>query len=393
MKEDSGAASYADIKKEGNQVMNAVVIIPVYQPETCLKKLVVDLWNKGNQVILVDDGSDKDKQEEFSQLSEYAIVLHHKQNRGKGAAIKTALKYIQENLWDYDIIGVMDGDGQHQVTDMERLILKARSCGRSLILGMRQISEKMPPRSRFGNTITSSIFQFMTGTVVSDTQSGLRAFSREMNREFYEVSGERYEYETNVLLYCAKHEIPIVEVPIETIYQDKANRTSHFRILQDSFRIYKELLKEKVPWRFSKFTGISLSSFLLDYVMFALLMIFLPHTTAMVLAGNIVARLISAYYNYSMNCKYVFHRKKTFYTGLFYFALAGFILVINNLILEGFIFVLHLPIHPAKFLTECMLFLISWFVQNKVIFGQKKFFALRTAKEVKNGIMAAHWTK
>ncbi|EDS05504.1 hypothetical protein CLOSCI_03393 [[Clostridium] scindens ATCC 35704] len=65
------------------------------------------------------------------------------------------------------------------------------------------------------------------------------------------------------------------------------------------------------------------------------------------------------------------------------FLLAGSILIMNNLILEEFIFVLHLPIHPAKFLTECILFLISWFVQNKVIFGQKKMFTFRTAKEVK----------
>ena len=141
-------------------------------------------------------------------------------------------------------MGIMDGDGQHQVQDMEKLILKARSCGKSLILGTRQISEKMPLRSRFGNTITRNIFRLMTGTAVSDTQSGLRAFSSEMNREFCEVSGERYEYETEVLLYCAKQKIPIVEVPIETIYRDKENSTSHFRVIRDSFRIYKEFIKE-----------------------------------------------------------------------------------------------------------------------------------------------------
>ncbi|WP_270284627.1 glycosyltransferase family 2 protein [[Clostridium] scindens] len=221
-----------------------VFAFPKLVQEASGKVSICDVKKEGNQVVLVDDGSGEDKQQEFWKLSEYAIVLHHEQNRGKGAAIKTALKFIQESLWDYDVVGIMDGDGQHQVQDMEKLILKARSCGKSLILGTRQISEKMPLRSRFGNTITRNIFRLMTGTAVSDTQSGLRAFSSELNREFCEVSGERYEYETEVLLYCVKQKIPIVEVPIETIYRDKENSTSHFRVIRDSFRIYKEFIKE-----------------------------------------------------------------------------------------------------------------------------------------------------
>ena len=72
------------------------------------KVSICDVKKEGNQVVLVDDGSGEDKQQEFWKLSEYAIVLHHEQNRGKGTAIKTALKFIQESLWDYDVVGIMD---------------------------------------------------------------------------------------------------------------------------------------------------------------------------------------------------------------------------------------------------------------------------------------------
>lgn len=82
------------------------------------------------------------------------------------------------------------------------------------------------------------------------------------------MEGERYEYEMNVLLFLAKEGIDIDEVPINTIYQDRENSTSHFRAVWDSIRIYKDLLK---------FTLSSFSSFVLDYLLFAFLC-FVCHT-------------------------------------------------------------------------------------------------------------------
>lgn len=123
--------------------MDAIIIIPVYEPEPALKQVVDELWRAQNKVIIVDDGSSEESQPVFWELAENAVVLHHEENRGKGAAIKTALDYVKDHLREYDVIGIMDGDGQHLPGDMERLILKARQYREALILGVRHIGKRM----------------------------------------------------------------------------------------------------------------------------------------------------------------------------------------------------------------------------------------------------------
>ena len=148
----------------------------------------------------------------------------------------------------------MDADGQHLPDDMEKLLMKAAAEPMALIVGSRTIDRNVPWKSRMGNLITRRIFRMKTGVEVSDTQTGLRAFSTRLLDFMLDIEGERYEYEMNVLVTCAKANIPIIEVPIETIYHDQGNSCSHFRKVRDSVRIYRQLLK---------FSFVSFSSFLL----------------------------------------------------------------------------------------------------------------------------------
>lgn len=341
--------------------MDAVVIIPVYQPEPGLGQLVDALWQEGNFIVVVDDGSSEESQQVFWKLAEKAVILHHAENRGKGAAIKTALEYVKENLGEYDVIGVMDGDGQHLPKDMEKLIFRARNNTDALILGVRQVGRKMPIRSRIGNTITRTVFRLVSGVYVSDTQSGLRAFHRNQIETFLNVSGERYEYETAVLYQCAKKKIPIVEVPIDTIYKDSGNSTSHFCTVSDSIRIYRELLK---------FMMSSASSFCLDYLLFGLFVLLLGKAAAAVLTANICARMLSAAYNFLMNTRLVFHEKMTFKAAGEYTVLAAGILFLNNIFLNIYINLLGLNVFTAKIVTEITLFILSFTVQKLYIFEQ-----------------------
>lgn len=115
---------------------------------------------------------------------------------------------------------------------------------------------------------------------------GLRAFDAEMIPNLVSVEGERYEYEMNVLMTFTKKKIPIEEVPIHTIYRDKNNSSSYFRSFVDSARIYKDILK---------FTFSSFSGFVLDYLLFSLMMFFLSHTAVYTLLANIAARAVSAF--------------------------------------------------------------------------------------------------
>lgn len=336
-----------------------VVIIPAYKPDKTLVTITDQLWAYGCQMVVVDDGSGKEYQQIFDKVRDICIVLRHSENHGKGAAIKTALRYIKEELWDIGLVGIMDCDGQHLPEDMLKLLEVAGIHKKTMVLGVRDVGKEMPLKSRLGNQITRAVFKIVSGTKVSDTQTGLRAFDVEMIPDFLAVKGERYEYEMNVLMTCAKTKIPIEEVPIRTIYQDKNNSNSHFRSFVDSARIYKDILK---------FTFSSLSSFVLDYLLFSLLMFIMPHTVVYTLLANIAARAVSAFYNYSMNCRFVFHTKRKAKTAVHYFALAGLILIMNNLILGMFTQVFHIPVYPAKLLTECILFVFSWLIQKFVIF-------------------------
>lgn len=340
-----------------------VVIIPAYKPDKTLVAITDQLWAYGCRIIVVDDGSGEEYRQIFDQAGDICIVLRHTENRGKGAAIKTALSYIKREIWDNEVIGIMDSDGQHLPKDMMKLFAFAETHRKSLVLGVRTVGKEMPLKSRLGNRITRAVYRMISGVKVSDTQTGLRAFGLELTEKFLSVKGERYEYEMNVLMACAKEKIPIEEVGISTIYRDKDNSNSHFRGFRDSVRIYKDILK---------FTLSSFSSFVLDYLLFSMLTFFLPHTEVALLLANIAARMVSAFCNYSMNRRFVFHAEQRIREAAGYFALAGAILVMNNLILELFVQILHVPVYPAKLLTECLLFAFSWLIQKNVIFRKKK---------------------
>ena len=322
-----------------------LVIIPAYKPDDTLIKLIGDLEPYDLEKIVVDDGSGEEHEHIFNAVEDRCIVLRHEENRGKGAAIKTALGYIKDKTDGVEAIGVMDSDGQHLPEDMMKLLAAASLNKEALVLGVRAVGKDMPTRSRLGNKITRNVFRMVSGVAVSDTQTGLRAFSPELVERLLSIEGERYEYEMNVLIKLAKEGVPIKEIPISTIYHDKKNSVSHFRSFRDSARIYKDIIK---------FSLSSLSSFVLDYILFTAIMLIVPH--------------ISAMYNYSMNCRFVFREKRRLGTALQYFALAGFILIMNNLILEFFTQILDMSVYPAKLLTECMLFVMSWLIQNFIIF-------------------------
>lgn len=357
--------------------MNRIVIIPVLNPDKKLWDIVQENLKLENQVIVVDDGSEKKYAQFFWELGEQCIVLHHRKNKGKGAAIKTGLRYIKDELWEYSNIGIMDADGQHLSGDLEKLLMKSAAFPGTLILGSRAIDKKMPLPSRIGNLVTRRVFHAATGKQVADTQTGLRAFSADLLEFMLEISGERYEYETKVLLECAKREIPIIEVPIHTIYHDRSNSCSHFRKIRDSVRIYRQLLR---------FFSVSFSSFLLDYGLFVLLTLLFPKTAGFVAAANILARMLSGAYNYIMNCQMVFHERKTIKTAADYVLLAGVILLLNNLLLQGFVLLLQMPVYPAKILTEGVLFIISWLIQKKIIFKRGRRFTCNAKTWIAAGI-------
>lgn len=245
------------------------LIIPALNPEETLLAYVQDCISHGfSHIVVVDDGSEAEYDTIFTQLDncKEVTVLHHEQNFGKGRALKTAFSFCRQQAKKWQLFGVItvDSDGQHHIEDVCRIAEAMDET--SLILGCRDLlGENVPPKSRFGNLLTCRVFRLLYGKWISDTQTGLRGIPLSLLELMLQVSGERYEYETEMLIIIVRNKISIKEIPIETIYMEE-NAGTHFRPVVDSVKIYAVMLK-----RFLLFILFSLSSFLLDVLVFSVL--------------------------------------------------------------------------------------------------------------------------
>lgn len=219
--------------------MNTAVVIPAYNPGEGFAALVRELIAQGMAVLVVNDGSTVglDSFDEVDRMG--ATVLAHPHNRGKGAGLKTAFRHLLDRGFE-GVVVTADADGQHLPTDILRVAQTAEQNPRSLVLGVRDVSA-MPGRSRLGNSVTCWLVGVRYGIRVSDTQTGLRAFSSAHLADAISITGDRYEYEMGALL-AARHTFSsVVQVPIETVYES-GNATSHFSPVADSLRILRLVL-------------------------------------------------------------------------------------------------------------------------------------------------------
>ena len=285
------------------------VIIPSYEPDDKLITLLEALKQTGiSHVVVVDDGSGA-QYETFFELAEEmdnCTVLHHAVNLGKGRALKTAFNACLLRFPTQCGCVSADSDGQHTPADILACMRKLWENPQALILGCRDFdAPSVPARSSFGDKCTRKVFRYLLGLSVSDTQTGLRAIPTLFMKELMQVKGERFEYETNMLIETKNLNIPILEVPVETVYIEE-NKTSHFNPIKDSVRIYLV---------FGKFLFSSLSSSVLDLLLFHILcMAFLPlgeeiRGIPYIVAATVGARVISAVYNFLINYRVVFKSK------------------------------------------------------------------------------------
>ena len=235
-----------DVEQVSHKTLDRLaVLIPAWQPEQWLTVLVASLVARGfGAVVIVNDGSDEKCSVLFEELARLprVHVLRHAMNLGKGRALKTGIHYFLNELRMMDGLVTADADGQHMPADIVLVAEALLEADGKLVLGSRRFTADAPLRSRFGNGLTRHIFAFVTGAKLTDTQTGLRAFPRNLLPELLVLDGERYEYEMTVLAHvCCLGNKPL-EIPIETIYID-GNRASHFNPVWDSMRIYFVLMR------------------------------------------------------------------------------------------------------------------------------------------------------
>lgn len=344
------------------------IIVPSLNPDEKLLCVINGLVSVGfSDIIIVNDGSDDEHLRYFEDVGKFSecTILRHEKNKGKGAALKTAFSYIIENR--KDCIGVItaDGDNQHQPNDIAACADAMIEKKDNVILGVRDFSlPEVPFRSKFGNKLTSFIFKTSCGLNISDTQTGLRAIPFEYLDKFIKTQGDRFEYETNMLLDMKTYSIPFSEVKISTLYIE-GNESSHFNPIVDSIKIYKTILK---------FIASSIFSSLLDLLLFFVLQFIF---TDMVKLCTVIARIISSLVNFFTNKKVVFGCKKGIgKTFLRYYALSIPLMIVSAYSVEYVTSLLSLEnklvITIIKMIIDTILFFVSYKIQRSWVFGTGK---------------------
>ena len=362
------------------QTINDIsVVLPSLDPDEKLLSTIDGLLEVGfSDIILINDGSKPENLHYFEKAAEHPQIhlLHHEVNRGKGAALKTAFAWFLENRPDATGVITVDGDGQHHPEDTLACCEKMLQTGQ-VILGCRDFSlPGIPARSRGGNKATCVVFKIFCGMTLSDTQTGLRAIPTDAVRAFTKVKGDRFEYETNMLLAMKEQDIPYGEVKIRTVYIEE-NKSSHFRVIRDSVRIYLLILSH-----FFRYTVSSLLSAAVDTGVFSLLSWLLQGVltgTLLTAVPTVAARVVSSLFNFFLNKKLVFHSKAS--TGkalLRYYALAIPQLCLQFGFTEGAYRLFRIADSQTGLRTliyvvvMTVLFILSYMIQQRWVFRANK---------------------
>lgn len=338
-----------DIMDSENEL---VIVVPAYNPDSALIALVESLCHKENviAIVVVDDGSQDSEPFDKIKANSKVKILAHDVNMGKGRALKTAFNYITNIENNFSIV-TADADGQHLVEDIisTGMLIEPVNC---CVLGSRDFSGDIPLRSKLGNKITRLVFFLSSGKSLVDTQTGLRGFSKDLIPSLLAVTGEKYEYETNILINLVKSKTNLVENKIETIYYED-NKSSNFRPLLDSFLIYMVFLR---------YSMVAFSSFLIDILLFAVIM----RLTDSVYFSTYLARIGSGGYNYFSNRAFTFkHKASVSISATKYLILAFFIATLSAILTDMVKTILGIEVIVAKVVTDIFLFTVS-FVLSKV---------------------------
>lgn len=221
-----------------------VAVIPAFRPDPRLVGLVRELAARGElaAILVVDDGSGADFAAIFADAEAAgATVLRQPGNTGKGAALKAGFAAAIEQHPELAGVVTVDADGQHLPDDVIAVCRAFRDGAGLLVIGARRIGPPMPARSLLGNRLTRHMLCIFWGRRLADTQSGLRAIAAPLLRPLIGLRAGGYAFELQMLIFAIARGLPIVEVPITTIYHD-SNLGSHFRPIADSLRIYVVLL-------------------------------------------------------------------------------------------------------------------------------------------------------
>lgn len=355
------------------------LVVPALNPGPGLPGYLAALRERcGVSIVLVDDGSHPGAAPVFRQCADAVpglVLLTHSANRGKGRALKTAFAHLLDTRPGFSGCVTCDCDGQHDPGDVARCLSALADNPSALVLGCRTFSlAHVPWKSRLGNNAMRTLFRLVTGRAFQDTQTGLRAISADFMRKLLDCPGERFEFETRMLLRLGRR--PLLQIPIQTLYAD-GNRATHFHPFADSLRVVAIILAEGAA-KFARFVSASLLSFGIDIGLFSLLhyAVFPSGARARLFVPVLAARAVSLLFNYSANRYFVFgdvHPDRRFDARAFraYLLLAVAIMGASYAFTRlGHALFPGIPVAAVKAAVDLLLFFSSYAVQRIWVFGR-----------------------
>jgi glycosyltransferase involved in cell wall biosynthesis len=214
-----------------------VVLVPVYNAEPTLAKVVKDLRRNlpGALIVGIDDGSSDGSRKLLRTVADETIEFD--KNRGKGAALRAGFELALKK--GAAAVLTIDSDGQHDAAFAPAIVGALDRA--DIVIGTRDLSgEQVPKHRRIANMISSAATRAVSGGKVRDSQSGYRAMKAEVLRKVDAV-GDRYEFETDFIIRAARAGFTTINVPISTIY----GSPSYFREFRDAWLVIKVLWRHR----------------------------------------------------------------------------------------------------------------------------------------------------
>ncbi len=212
-------------------------VIPAYNEEIDIRKVICDTKKYISNVIVVDDGSKDNTYEEAKK--EDITVLKHIINLGKGATLKTGCDYALENGASQII--VLDADAQHEPAHIPEFLKELEDA--DVVLGYRELNKNMPAILKFGNWFINKTTKLLYGVDLQDTQCGYRAFTSDAYKKI-RWKASNYSMESEMIANIGKNGLKYKEIPIKTIYANKYKGTT----MIDGIKIVSNLFW----WRLSR---------------------------------------------------------------------------------------------------------------------------------------------
>ncbi len=214
--------------------LRCVVVMPTYNNGTTISRVIADVLQYTDDIIVVNDGSTDNTAEMLSLISGIRVI-DYRENQGKGHALRVGLRAARDMGYRYAIM--IDSDGQHFADDIPVFLDRIERKPDSLLIGARNLAaDNMPSKNTFANKFSNFWYKVETGITLSDTQSGYRLYPLRRLQNIRFIT-RRYEFEVEIIVRAAWRGINVENVPVRVYYPPAGQRVSHFRPLQDFTRI------------------------------------------------------------------------------------------------------------------------------------------------------------